>query len=1599
MRNPRILAHSSLLAAFFCLVGFLACSTSRNNGSALTLVNAQGAHPAGFKSTHIGLALTALDQCKTCHGADLTGGIAKMSCFTAACHHDPLPGWAQPGNHGLRAKQAPDGQGAGFAACQICHGADFAKGLVTKDGTTTACTTCHGVAAPHPRKPWHTTASNHATTDPANAVVCAKCHFPGAAANPAGHPATPAPSGTAPGCYNNTLCHGNATAPHALPFLDAAHTAVTQATFSGSCANCHGLSGTSPVATAPLCSACHQAGSPFVQTSCTSCHAKPPAGTTYPDIAGVHAKHNALATVTGACGSCHQGSDSGSLTHYAAADGRAGHNGQRVPPGSVAFLSAFNATSGAAAFNATDQTCSNVSCHGGQTTPSWTAGGTLNPATDCTKCHQVGTAPGLPQTNSASSGFHALHMNSTAGLQCTECHAMSNGTAGALAHFTTLNTAAMEGPASDTVAFSGGTYAPASKTCTVTCHGEPHAAYTWSGNGNVHPAGWSTSHPSGALAGVNACRTCHGANLQGGPYREPSCNTAACHHNTLPGYVLAPNHGARAKKAQGPNGGGLASCQLCHGTNFASGLLASDGTTKACTTCHGVAAPHPPKPWHNPAGSNHATTDGSNAPVCVACHYPGSPSNPVGHPANPAPSGTAPGCFNNTLCHGPEAAPHALGTVWTAATSSAFHGFQAKADLVYCQTCHGTPGTPSFAGGPGASTSCVTCHTQGKAHANTWHDAPVATFPGYVASHRNAGNRTVACAICHDGTQGRTAPDPAAPSCFSATANGVACHANGPGQPNHAVPFLDVTHTSVNQAGFDGNCGLCHAVTGTSPSPSAPLCTSCHQAGSPLTVNACASCHANPPGGTAFPDVAGKHAKHNALTNVTGLCSACHRNATSGTLTHYTHADGRTGHDSLRVAPGEVATDPAYNGKAGAASFNATAYTCSNVSCHGGQTTPSWLTGALASTTEAGCRACHALGTAQGVPENNSPYSGLHALHLNSTQNLQCVECHAMANGTPGALNHFKALNTAAMEGPAGDTVAFSTTTPATSYVPATQSCGSGAFSCHGHAHGANYTWVGGGSHTVPYTGSAHTGVASQAAFDASCKNCHSVSGSSPNASAPLCITCHQAGSPLTQANCTSCHAKPPAGTAFPDVAGKHALHETLAGITGQCVTCHNGAEPGNANNTHYNHANARPGMNSLRVEPGEVAFLTTYNANGATATFDPTSLTCASVSCHGGLPTPNWRTGSIAVNTNAGCLACHTTGTAQGVPQDNSPYSGLHAFHLSAPVNAQCTECHSLTNGSVGAQNHFKFLGTAAMEGPASDTVALMGDGATTGTYTVSGQSCTITCHNQAHIGFKWAGGANHVVPYPDTTHTAATTATFNANCKVCHGETGTSPMAAAPSCVTCHTAGSPLTVTSCASCHSKPPTGTSFPNVAGTHAVHNALAGVTNVCGACHTGSDSGSTTHYNHANNRPGLNGQRVAPGEVAMPATYNAKTGAATFNGSTCSNVSCHGGQTTPVWTTGVINVDTQCTSCHTTSGTTQYNSPASGRHSKSDHVSAGCVACHNTTKLATSHFAGLGTSAIDTTAARASLGGTAKLTSYNTTTRACTTTCHGTDKFW
>jgi predicted CxxxxCH...CXXCH cytochrome family protein len=189
-------------------------------------------------------------------------------------------------------------------------------------------------------------------------------------------------------------------------------------------------------------------------------------------------------------------------------------------------------------------------------------------------------------------------------------------------------------------------------------------------------------------------------------------------------------------------------------------------------------------------------------------------------------------------------------------------------------------------------------------------------------------------------------------------------------------------------------------------------------------------------------------------------------------------------------------------------------------------------------------------------------------------------------------------------------------------------------------------------------------------------------------------------------------------------------------------------------------------------------------------------------------------------------------------------------------------------------------------------------------------------------------------------------------------------------------------------------------YANIAGAHAAHIALtsAGTPISCDTCHSGLGPSllNLNHYNRAKSR-------VSPGDVLFDSSYLAESGTRSFDNVstsgtylTCNAVSCHGGQRTPNWQTGALDVNTQCTNCHA-QGTAQYNSFNSGEHPK--HIAAlglsaaTCKLCHNTTTLAVNHFTALGTTTMEGPASATIGGAGTAVTSYSGGT--CNgVSCHG-----
>jgi hypothetical protein len=205
-------------SCFALALTILSWGCSGKTGVATPLNMATGQHPANWLQVHYVGYVQSPDQCRSCHGSTTdpaqAGGVSKVSCFS--CHTSglvihPLSGWADHLQHGRNGAQlAPvvtDDNTvpvmAGLSHCQKCHGANYT------DGGAVSCKSCH-TTAPHPPKPWISSSaslSSHTFTAFQNAPACYQCHANGA--NSTVVPATPAPAGTAPGCFNATMCHGN----------------------------------------------------------------------------------------------------------------------------------------------------------------------------------------------------------------------------------------------------------------------------------------------------------------------------------------------------------------------------------------------------------------------------------------------------------------------------------------------------------------------------------------------------------------------------------------------------------------------------------------------------------------------------------------------------------------------------------------------------------------------------------------------------------------------------------------------------------------------------------------------------------------------------------------------------------------------------------------------------------------------------------------------------------------------------------------------------------------------------------------------------------------------------------------------------------------------------------------------------------------------------------------------------------------------------------------------------------------------------------------------------------------------------------------------
>jgi predicted CxxxxCH...CXXCH cytochrome family protein len=498
----------------------------------------------------------------------------------------------------------------------------------------------------------------------------------------------------------------------------------------------------------------------------------------------------------------------------------------------------------------------------------------------------------------------------------------------------------------------------------------------------AHPPRYILSHATEANADLFSCQSCHGLGFAGSGDAVTSC--LSCHESgppfslhSLP-YTDPADHGPAAKANQ-------LLCRGCHGTalnNFDGGIVSDPNlfnyNAPSCSSaaCHPTARAHPTN-WQGTNDDSDPSYDSTHRTINLNI---ANTSCVLCHKTNGPGTGplpNAPSCFsaNYTNSDGVTTGCHASGPGFVAPhalpyTDPGDHGPDAKADLKYCQRCHASPSNSGAGSNPRFNVA--------------------------------VGNLVNGCEDCH--------------------------------RQNTAHPYPSWSGGASNNHKTAGNlgvaCALCHGANLLGPAEGGvgPACDDCHTAGSPLVLTDCSSCHNDPPDGAApagnsRPNRAGAHSVHDALQKVTGICNTCHSGSGTNTNNHYDTS-----------APANVAGLASYDAKSGIFSYNSSNRTCSNVSCHGGQPTPDWLTGTL--DVAANCESCHVQGTSQ----YNSYDSGRHDLHVND-ENLACTECH---DPVKLSANHFIGLDTPTFEGAADATINDSL-----SYNPATNS-GCNVAGCHG---------------------------------------------------------------------------------------------------------------------------------------------------------------------------------------------------------------------------------------------------------------------------------------------------------------------------------------------------------------------------------------------------------------------------------------------------------------------------------------------------------------------------------------------------------------------
>lgn len=142
------------MTIFLSSVLFISCSDLKNDIPLTTDINIHGSEvfdstASNFHGKQVLDSQNSFQDCKQCHDANYSGGIAKVSCYSSDCHVSPAINVHEAGiidvqSPNFHGKFIADNFSGSMNSCAQCHGDSFQGGVASP-----TCTNCHATIPVH----------------------------------------------------------------------------------------------------------------------------------------------------------------------------------------------------------------------------------------------------------------------------------------------------------------------------------------------------------------------------------------------------------------------------------------------------------------------------------------------------------------------------------------------------------------------------------------------------------------------------------------------------------------------------------------------------------------------------------------------------------------------------------------------------------------------------------------------------------------------------------------------------------------------------------------------------------------------------------------------------------------------------------------------------------------------------------------------------------------------------------------------------------------------------------------------------------------------------------------------------------------------------------------------------------------------------------------------------------------------------------------------------------------------------------------------------------------------------------------------------------